>query len=98
VLPKDIRILAYSLVSPSFDARFSCIYRQYKYFFCKEQMDIELMNRAAGRLIGLHDFRNYCKKDDSLIKGPDDEQENFMRRIYKFSVELQHQSHSHPET
>lgn len=33
VLPRSIRILAWSPVSESFDARFSCTYRHYKYFF-----------------------------------------------------------------
>lgn len=34
-LPPDIRMLAYAEVPPHFDARFSCIYREYKYFFCQ---------------------------------------------------------------
>jgi tRNA pseudouridine38/39 synthase len=33
-LPYDIRIIAYSEVPEHFDARFSCIHREYKYFFC----------------------------------------------------------------
>ena len=32
-LPEDIRIIAYCEVPEHFDARFSCIYREYKYFF-----------------------------------------------------------------
>ena len=47
------------------------------------------MKSACKKLIGLHDFRNFCKKDDSL-KNEDDEieaQQNFMRRIFNFSVE-----------
>ncbi len=33
VLPPDIRMLAWTYVDDSFDARFSCIYREYNYFF-----------------------------------------------------------------
>jgi tRNA pseudouridine38/39 synthase len=40
-LPQDIRILAYAEIPPHFDARFSCIFREYKYFFFKQNMDIE---------------------------------------------------------
>lgn len=40
-LPKDIRILAYADVPPQFDARFSCIFREYKYFFHLNKMDIQ---------------------------------------------------------
>jgi len=32
-LPDDIRMLAYSEVDETFDARFSCVYREYNYFF-----------------------------------------------------------------
>lgn len=52
-------------------------------------MEVERMKSACKKLIGLHDFRNFCKKDDSL-KNEDDEieeQQNFMRRIFNFSVE-----------
>jgi tRNA pseudouridine38/39 synthase len=64
-LPKDIRILGYTLVPEYFDARFSCIYREYKYFFNPETMDLTRMALAARKLIGTHDFRNFCKKDES---------------------------------
>mmetsp|Transcript_17944 Transcript_17944/g.12881 ORF Transcript_17944/g.12881 Transcript_17944/m.12881 type:complete len:83 (+) Transcript_17944:222-470(+) len=32
-LPEDIRVLDYAEVPYHFDARLSCIYREYKYFF-----------------------------------------------------------------
>ena len=90
VLPEDIRIIAFSEVPEHFDARFSCTYREYKYFFCQGKMCIERIKAACQKLVGLHDFRNFCKKDESL-RGEDDEaeeQQNFMRRIFNFSVEL----------
>ena len=41
VLPKDIRMLSFAYVPEHFDARFSCIYREYKYFFCQKDMDVD---------------------------------------------------------
>jgi tRNA pseudouridine38/39 synthase len=90
ILPSDIRILAWCPdPPPSFDARFSCKERRYKYFFTnpaflptpgplglqavagKESttregwLNIEAMRKAAKKLEGLHDFRNFCKIDPS---------------------------------
>ena len=66
VLPPDIRILGHAEVPHSFDARFSCIFREYNYFFFQESLDVRLMASSAQKLVGLHDFRNFCKKDDSM--------------------------------
>jgi tRNA pseudouridine(38-40) synthase len=41
-LPEDIRILAWAPVPTHFDARFSALYRTYKYFFVKENLNIEV--------------------------------------------------------
>ncbi|KAL5635274.1 hypothetical protein ACGC1H_003089 [Rhizoctonia solani] len=109
VLPPTIRVLAWSPVADEFDARFSCQWRHYKYFFSSggraldglagaqfgrilnEQgragegeggagspgagLDITAMRDAAARLIGEHDFRNFCKLD------PSKQIENFNRRV-----------------
>ena len=96
VLPKDIRMISYAVVPEHFDSRFSCIYREYKYFFCQKNMNIDRIRQACKKLIGLHDFRNFCKRDDSFKNSKDNEdeedegQQNFMRRIYNFSVEPVH--------
>ncbi|XP_065837539.1 tRNA pseudouridine(38/39) synthase-like isoform X2 [Oscarella lobularis] len=74
-LPKDIRIMAWSPVPSHFDARFSCLSRTYKYFFPRTNLNIELMNSAAQKFVGEHDFRNFCKMD---IGGG---VTNFVRRI-----------------
>lgn len=63
VLPSDIKILAWAPVNDEFDARFSCSSRIYKYFFPGASLDIEAMKAAAEKLIGEHDFRNFCKVD-----------------------------------
>ncbi|KAG9098716.1 hypothetical protein FS749_003152 [Ceratobasidium sp. UAMH 11750] len=80
VLPPTIRILAWSPVPDTFDARFSCQYRHYKYFFPRggrtgNELDIPAMRDAARRLVGEHDFRNFCKLD------PSKQIENFNRRV-----------------
>lgn len=73
VLPPDIRMLAWTYVDDSFDARFSCIYREYNYFFFQQQMNVDLIARSAKKLLGLHDFRNFCKRDENVFR-PDDEE------------------------
>lgn len=62
-LPDDIRILSYKMVDDSFNARFDCIKRVYKYFFFENDMDMEKVKEAAKLFPGEHDFRNYCKID-----------------------------------
>ena len=63
LLPDTIRIIAWSPVSTTFSARFSCKYRHYKYFFSPLNLDVTQMQNAASRMIGHHDFRNLCKLD-----------------------------------
>ena len=41
LLPEDIFIISSCIVDDSFDARFSCLYREYKYYFIKKNMKIE---------------------------------------------------------
>ena len=82
-LPPSIRILAWSPVSPSFDSRFSCSFRHYKYAFHRSPspgvppLDLDQMRAAADLLIGEHDFRNFCKLDGSK------QIENHSRRVLK---------------
>ena len=44
-------------------------------------LDTEAMREAAHKFIGLHDFRNFCKVDDSK------QIENFNRRIFHADIE-----------
>ncbi|KAH8850891.1 tRNA pseudouridine(38/39) synthase [Schistosoma japonicum] len=59
-LPCDIRVLAWSPVSLEFNARFDCRRRSYEYYFPESGLDIESMIDAGNRLVGVHDFRNFC--------------------------------------
>ncbi|KAG8805574.1 hypothetical protein FRC17_005447 [Serendipita sp. 399] len=70
ILPPSIRIIAWAPVRDNFSARFHCRYRHYKYFFDSlsppvRPLDIPRMQEAASRLVGEHDFRNFCKLDGS---------------------------------
>lgn len=63
ILPDEIRVLAWAPVQPDFSARFDCNSRTYKYFFAKGDLNVEIMDLAAKKLVGTHDFRNLCKMD-----------------------------------
>ena len=83
LLPNDICILSYKEVDDSFDARFSCLYREYKYYFIKKNMNISKMNKALTYMKGLHNFRKFCKVDKS---DPNWENKNYERRLYDISI------------
>ncbi|RKP13614.1 pseudouridine synthase, partial [Piptocephalis cylindrospora] len=63
LLPSDIRILAWSPVSPDFHARFSCTGREYRYYIPLRGLSLPRMQEAAQIFQGQHDFRNFCKID-----------------------------------
>jgi tRNA pseudouridine38/39 synthase len=82
VLPSTIKVLAWCPVSDSFDARFSCRGRHYRYFFtnANQQLDIDAMRKAAGYFLHENDFRNFCKLDvDKQIT-------NFKRTIFRAEI------------
>ncbi|KAL9144134.1 hypothetical protein ABFS82_14G277800 [Erythranthe guttata] len=79
VLPKDIRIMGWSPAPIDFSARFSCLSREYKYFFWKENLDVEVMKTAGNKFIGEHDFRNFCKMDAANVH-------NYRRCITSFDI------------
>lgn len=90
-LPDDIRILDWAFVPDDFSARFSCSARLYHYYFSKTHydsvsrnvviLDVEKMQEAAKLLVGVHDFRNFCKRDPSK---PD---QTFTREILECLIE-----------
>ncbi|KAL0909196.1 hypothetical protein M5K25_020043 [Dendrobium thyrsiflorum] len=79
VLPKDIRVVGSAPISSEFSARFSCLRREYIYFFWRGTMDISVMQKAAQKFIGEHDFRNFCKMDALNVK-------NYTRHITEFAI------------
>ena len=90
-LPEDIRILDWAFVPDDFSARFSCSARLYHYYFASIHfdsvsrktftLDIGKMQEAAKLLIGVHDFRNFCKRD------PSKPGQSFIREILECFVE-----------
>ena len=81
ILPTSIRVYAWAPVAPAFSARFSCRVRHYKYFFsARNNLDVDAMRNAAGRLVGEHDFRNLCKLD------PAKQLTSFRRRILRADI------------
>jgi len=78
VLPEDIRAVAWAPTPRGFSARFSAGARVYRYFFCGGY-DVAAMRAAAARLVGDHDYRNFCKMDILHVK-------NFRRLIYHASI------------
>lgn len=82
VLPPDIRILAWCPVEDKCSARFDCYSRTYRYFFFarkKHELNLERMAEAMTKLIGVHDFRNFCKVDPVNVS-------NFTRQILQFGI------------
>ncbi len=67
VLPPDVRCLGWAPTPPGFSARFCAAHRTYRYFFDAAGLDLEAMRRAARRLEGDHDFRNFCKMDATAV-------------------------------
>ena len=82
VLPPKIRVIAWAYVGLEFDARFQVLYRSYKYYFPKCDLDIELMRESLDRFVGTHNFRGFCKADRTL------EHPNYKRTISYLSVDL----------
>ncbi|XP_028220659.1 probable tRNA pseudouridine synthase tag-124 isoform X4 [Glycine soja] len=79
VLPNDIRIMGWCPAPVDFHARFSCLSREYKYFFWKENLNIPAMEVAGNKLVGEHDFRNFCKMDAANVH-------NYRRCITLFEI------------
>ncbi|KCZ75645.1 tRNA pseudouridine(38-40) synthase [Anncaliia algerae PRA109] len=60
-LPMEIRITGYSFVEKDFSARFSCKKRSYKYFFLKNNLNIQKMIEASEYFLQQKNFKYFCK-------------------------------------
>jgi tRNA pseudouridine38/39 synthase len=83
LLPAEIRVLGWTPVPTTFDARFSCTHRSYKYFFVANGLDITAMSQAASYFVGTHDCRHICKLDPSKITNPN----FFTRTVFESKIE-----------
>lgn len=86
MLPKDIKIIGVAEVDEDFSSRFSCKHREYKYFFLKKNLDIDLMKKAVAKLEGEHNFYNFCKVDKSKVDEDGNININFKRKIYQIEI------------
>lgn len=89
MLSPEIAVTAASLAEDGFDARHSAIARAYEYrvrnaahpdprladleWHVREHLDVDLMNEAACRFVGEHDFTSFCRRpkgrpDASLVR------------------------------
>ncbi|KAJ9074663.1 pseudouridine synthase deg1 [Entomophthora muscae] len=66
-LPQDIRVIGWAPVPETFNARYDCSSRKYKYLFTLEGsgLDVDRMKEACKHLVGTHDFRNLSRMDGS---------------------------------
>jgi tRNA pseudouridine38/39 synthase len=74
VLPPTVRVVGWCCVPDSFDARFSCTSRCYRYYFDNRSLNLDAMQKACGYLLGEHNFRNFCKLDVTNVS-------NFVRKV-----------------
>lgn len=84
LLPDDIRVCGWCPVSDEFSARFSAANRTYRYFFVRRSRDLDLdkMRAALIRMVGRHDFRNFCKMNVEAVY-------NFERTIHEARIVVQ---------
>lgn len=68
------------IVEKDFSARFNCRRREYKYFFPKGNLNMELLKEGAKLFVGYHDFRNFCKIDVLTTS-------NFKRKVLSIGIE-----------
>ena len=59
VMSEDVRVIGWQTVGPEFSSRFSARSRTYKYYFVRRrgEFDVAAMRKAAGYLVGDHDYR-----------------------------------------
>ncbi len=82
-LPDDIVIFGVCEVPDKFSARFDCLSREYRYFFFLENLDLELIQKAAKTFEGKHDFKNFCK-----MKPEYEKEEGTVRVVEKCEIKL----------
>ncbi|KAM1242506.1 hypothetical protein ACFX2G_034850 [Malus domestica] len=78
-LPEDIRVFGWCPVPLDFNARFSCLGREYYYLFWGQNLNLLAMESAGRKFVGEHDFRNFCKMDALNVH-------NYRRKITSFAV------------
>lgn len=55
-LPFDMKIMGWAPVPDTFSARFDCLQRQYRYYFVKNELDLDKMNLAVDKISKMTNF------------------------------------------
>jgi tRNA pseudouridine38-40 synthase len=63
-LPKDCWCIGYAMVDPGFHPRYDTRSRTYRYYFTDPDLAVGEMSRAAGALLGTHDFSCFARVRD----------------------------------
>ena len=95
VLPQDIRIMDLKVVPSTFHARYSVVKKEYRYFIwnsevmppfdskykmhIRSSLDIKAMQKAAGYLVGCHDFSSFTANSRKELDDP-------VRRLFELKV------------
>jgi tRNA pseudouridine38-40 synthase len=91
-LPMDIAVFEILPVLPGGHARFSALWREYEYtiirqkdpfnfyraYFVHEYLDTDKMSSAANLLLGVHDFKSFCKVNSQV--------NNYLCHVYLVSL------------
>lgn len=56
LLPEDIRVTGWAPVSETFNARYDCVQRHYRYYFLLNGLNLDRMREAMDRILGMDDF------------------------------------------
>lgn len=83
----DIVLRDVTTAPPNFDARFSAVWRRYRYrvlalpiadpllrsmaWHVPEPLDIAVMNHSAAQLLGTHDFSSFCRRPKVAVGEPE---------------------------
>ncbi|MBY9007690.1 MAG: tRNA pseudouridine(38-40) synthase TruA [Candidatus Lokiarchaeota archaeon] len=75
-LPKEIGLWSYAMVPNDYSPRFNAIQRHYKYIFPypisylkkNYSIDLDIMKNACEYLKGVHNFKNFSKRNKELTK------------------------------
>ncbi len=77
-LSPNVVVTSVEVVDPRFDARYAALWRRYHYtvlnadlpdpfmadfaWWVHQPLDVDAMNQAASKLVGLHDFSTFCRR------------------------------------
>jgi tRNA pseudouridine38-40 synthase len=67
-LPRDIWAWAWAVAPVGFSARWSALWREYRYLLYSEGLDLDIMRCASKKLLGEHDFRNFSSSKRETVR------------------------------